>query len=46
MKKSAIDSTPILTVLEAVASVLKKLGLDNKKIGLDESRPFFSFSYD
>ncbi len=36
IKKSAIDSTPIPTVLEAVASVLKKLGLDTKKIGLDE----------
>lgn len=37
VKKTAIDSTPIPTVLEAVASVLKKLGLDKKRIGLDES---------
>lgn len=37
VRKSAIDSTPIPTTLEAVASVLKKLGLENKRIGLDES---------
>ncbi len=37
MKKSGVDSTPIPTVLEAVAAVLKKLGLENRRIGLDES---------
>lgn len=37
IKKSAIDSTPIPTAFEAVASVLKKLGLNDKRIGLDES---------
>jgi Xaa-Pro aminopeptidase len=37
IRKFAIDSTPIPTALEAVASVLKKLGLDNQRIGIDES---------
>ncbi len=37
VKKSAIDGTPVPTVLEAVASVLRKLDLDNKRVGLDES---------
>ncbi len=37
IKKSALDGTPIPTVLGAVASTLKKLGLDGKRIGLDES---------
>lgn len=38
IKKSAIDSTPIPTALEAVTSVLRKLGLTDKRIGLDESK--------
>ena len=37
MKKSALDSTPLPTALDAVISVLKKLGLADKRIGLDES---------
>ena len=36
IKRTAVDSTPIPTVLEAVASVLKRLGLNDKRIGLDE----------
>lgn len=38
IKKSAIDSMPIPTALEAVTSVLRKLGLNDKRIGLDESK--------
>jgi len=37
IKKSAIDSSPIPTVVEAVKSVFKRLGLNDKRIGLDES---------
>lgn len=45
IKRSAIDSTPTPTAFEAIKSVLKKLGLDNRRIGLDESN-FFPKLYD
>ena len=37
IKNAAIDSTPIPTALEAVISVCKRLGLSDKRVGLDET---------
>lgn len=48
VKAKGIDSTALPTALEAVISVLNKLGLADKRIGLDESyflpKPYHKFA--